>query len=171
MDGLEVIVNILLRKAVQGARHWVQGKLLYGRAMLHRHDELLLNLISAEAFVLSDIPVHHWSLGLCHAHSLLTALVVALNSSLDWAAHRARLLLALAVVRKNIARAHTVRCGAVLVLATHDMLPQDLHTLAMLRHRALASSMGALACMAQQQKPLLLLLQDLPAVLVVLLTT
>ena len=81
--------------------------------------------------------------------------MISLNCSLNGAAHRTRLLLALAVVREHVAGRHAVWGGAVLALAFHDVIPMGLHATTLFQDRALAGRIRAFRSVAQNNESLL----------------
>ena len=88
-----------------------ERKLLHSRAMLRNwYNKLLLGRHKTRScvFIIAyDLLVHTLIVPLCHVDYLAALLILAPDSFLDWTAHRARLLLALAVVREHIASSHS----------------------------------------------------------------
>ena len=74
-----------------------------------------------------QVVVHRVSSTSADLDRFAAALIVALDRLTHWATHRTSGFFALGVVRQDIARRHTMRHLALLVLAAHDVLPQALH--------------------------------------------
>jgi len=109
--------------------------------------------------------LHRLLVPLLQITHLLLLLVTPMNRFPHRPAHRTPRILTTMVMTQHIPRTHTMRNLALLILAFRDMLPQPLHPRTVWCHGTPPILVRTLGGVPQEQQALLLVSQDLLAVI------